>query len=232
MKDLKNELINWKGRKILMVIYPHPDDETMASGGLLLAAKKAGWKTIVVILTNGSAGKNHLKKGILQEIRMDELKTAVNILGVDELIVGKFDDGKLREQQRSWEKWLNDQISKYNPGWLVTYDHSGISGHPDHISLSVALRNTNAKLWWSTVPKDFRLLNHLVKDYVSGPTHQLYMGWNWTKKYLAAATHKSQALGKGLPIPLWLALFLYRTEWYHEVEAKTDYKYKFVPFEI
>lgn len=41
-----------------MTVFPHPDDETMASGGLLLAAKRLGWKTVVVVLTKGGAGEN------------------------------------------------------------------------------------------------------------------------------------------------------------------------------
>lgn len=234
MTNLNDYLKNWQGKKTLLVVYPHPDDETMASGGLLLAAKKLGWQTIVVILTKGGAGQIHIhaKGRSLKSIRVEELKKAAQILKVDELIIGDFDDGKLREQKAKWQKWLNEQIAKYDPGIVVTYDHTGITGHPDHISLSVSLRNTQSKLFWSTVPQDFRFLNPLVKEFAPGPTHTLALKGDWYKKYLAASAHKSQALGKGWPVPLWLGLYLYKTEWYHEVEAKKDYKYKYVSFEI
>ncbi len=217
-----------------MVVYPHPDDETMASGGLLLAAKKLGWQTVVVTLTKGGAGQIHIPINgfTLKEVRTKELNKAIKILEVDNLELGDFDDGKLRAQKNKWIKWLNEQMRKYGPGIVVTYDHSGITGHPDHISLSKESRNITKKLFWSTVPKNFRFLNPLVQEFVAAPTHALDLGGDWVKKYLAAKVHKSQALGKGWPVPLWLALFLNRTEWYHEVDPSKNYPYKFVEFKI
>ena len=44
----------------VLVVYPHPDDETMGAAGILMAAKKYDFKTIAITLTDGAAGKVHI----------------------------------------------------------------------------------------------------------------------------------------------------------------------------
>lgn len=230
MKNIKNELQSWKGPKILMVVFPHPDDETMATGGLLLTAKKLGWKTMTVVLTKGEAGQNYLNKDL---DRLEELKKAIKILKVDEFVVGDFSDGKLRQTENMWSKWLQDQLIKYNPGWVVTYDPSGLTGHPDHIALSnFLIKNCKSKLWFTTMPQNIRIINPKVKDYLTSATHELNLGLDWIAKSRAAHAHASQKLGKDLPIPLWLVLAYLHREWYHEYDPKVTYKHKFVEFKI
>lgn len=226
MRDLKQELINWQGRKVLMVIYPHPDDETMGAGGLLQVAKSLGWKTIVIILTHGEAGQMHIHPHgrTTKEVRDQELKTAVQILQVDKLVQGDFGDGQLKPQKQLWSVWLTKVIAKHNPGWIVTYDHSGISGHPDHICLSLVLRNVPAKLYWTSFPLDLKFGNSKVHAWRSAPTHKLSLGKWGNLKLKAMKTHRSQKLSSNI--------VLYQTEWYHEVEAKRAYPYKYVEFKI
>ena len=226
MKDIKQELTAWKGRKVLMVIYPHPDDETMGAGGLLLTAKKLGWQTVAVILTKGGAGQMHVHPNgrTIKEMRMAELEKAASILQIDDLVVADYDDGKLRQHRSRWEKWLKQQIIKYHPAWIVTFDHSGISGHPDHISLSLALRKVSAKLYWTTLPQDLNLGNKELFKLRSAPTHILKLRGIGLKKWQAMKAHRSQKL------PGRVAL--YRFEWYHEVEPRKKYPHKFVEFKI
>lgn len=233
MKNIKDELKNWQGKKILMTVFPHPDDESMATGGLLLAAKQLGWKTIVVSLTKGEAGQNHLRAGELESIRVEELNKASKILKVDELVIGNFADGKLRQTETKWSKWLNAQMIKYNPSWIVTYDPSGLTGHPDHIALSkFVIKYSKSKLWFTTMSKTLKYYNSKIKDYLTEPTHKLNLGFDWIGKSQAAYAHKSQHLGKSLPIPLWMALAYLRCEWYHEYNPEIKYKSKFVDFKI
>ena len=218
-----------------MVVYPHPDDETMGSAGLLMAAKAMGWKTVVVILTEGGAGQVHIHSNgrTTKQIRVQELKRAAKILGVGELVIGDFDDGKLKVQRDEWAKWIKREIDRTKPGWVVTYDPSGVSGHPDHISLSLWSRNVKPKIWWTTVSGGMeRVVNKGVRKYLTKPTHVLDLGWKWVDKWRAIRAHRSQALGKSLPIPIWLALAVYHYEWYHEVDSQRKYPFKYVDFKI
>ncbi len=218
-----------------MAIYPHPDDETMGSAGLLMMAREMGWITVVIILTQGGAGQMHIHGNgrSTKQIRVRELKKAAKILGVNELVIGDFDDGKLKMQKYEWTRWVEGEMCRIRPGWVVTYDPSGISGHPDHISLSVGLRDVNAKLWWTTVTGGMeRVVNKKVLKYLTKPTHVLNLGWRWVNKWRAVRTHRSQALGKSLPIPMWLALAVYHHEWYHEVDRRNKYPFKYIDFKI
>ena len=220
-----------------MVIYPHPDDETMAAGGLLMAAKELGWKTIVVILTKGGAGQIwcHPSGRSLKDLRATELERAAKILQINKVILGDFDDGKLRQQK--WTKWVNDQITKFDPGIVVTYDPSGMTGHPDHIISSVEVKKLIDKktiLLWTSISPELakRIVNPKTTAYLSSPNYKLDLGFSWVTKWLAARAHASQALGKGFPIPLSLALAWQHYEWYHKVDLNKKYPYKFVEFKI
>jgi LmbE family N-acetylglucosaminyl deacetylase len=232
-----------QGKKVLMIIFPHPDDETMATGGLLLVARQLGWQTVAVVLTKGEAGRIHIN-GLgrsVKEIRTEELKKAARILKIDQLVVDDFGDGCLRGQEEKIEKWLLPIIKKYQPAIIITYDHSGITGHPDHITVSLVVKKLVKKfsgkkpllLWvsfWKSLTRKWP--NQEVVQYYSYPDYQLNLGWGWFKKWLAARAHKSQALGKGWFLPLGLTLFLNPYEWYHKVDLKKDYPFRYVDYRI
>ncbi|OGD09502.1 hypothetical protein A2397_02330 [Candidatus Amesbacteria bacterium RIFOXYB1_FULL_44_23] len=244
MTDLIDYLRNFKGNKTLMTVFPHPDDESMATGGLLVMAKSLGWRTIVVSITAGGAGQihTHAKGRPLVVIRKAELKKAGEVLGIDELEIGDFDDGKMKTE-RGWQKWLELVMAKHQPGLVVTYDPSGFYGHPDHIALSCALLKAyqavknGYKLMFVAVPEERRDKIKLrgmdqVRENMVESTHRLDFGWRWFVKWRAARMHKSQGLGKSLPIPLWLFMALNHCENYHLVEKTRKYVYKYIDYEI
>lgn len=240
MIDFKNTLNSQEKNKKLIVVFPHPDDEAMASGGLLILAKKYGWDTTVVTLTTGQMGQCYINKNgkTLPEIRISELKSAVEVLGSN-LIVGDFMDSKIRENKLSIKRWLIEILEKEKPSIVVTYDHSGFTGHPDHISLSVLLmeisKKVNSKfdLYWTSIPKFLskKIISPDTINYLSLPTHKLNIGIHWFRKWVAIRKHASQKLEKGNPI-LFLYLAIFHHEWYHKVDLNKKYKYKFVDFKI
>ncbi len=245
MEDITKLLKQGSG-KTLMTIFPHPDDESMPVGGLLIAAQKWGWKTIVVSLTPGGAGRIHIKgQGkSLAEIRGEELKEATRIMKVDIVEVGDFDDGKLKTEL-GWKKWVDLMMDKYQPEVVVTYDPSGFYGHPDHIAVSKYLygkymqmgSEKGWQLWFMAVPELFKgrwkitgmekVLGQMVE-----PTYRLNLGWNWLLKWQAVRAHKSQKLGKGLPIPLWMFMAINHFEWYHVVTDQSKCIYKYSDYKI
>lgn len=242
MKNLNQLLSNWKGPKILMTVFPHPDDETMDTGGLLTVAKKLGWKTIVMTLTHGEAGQNYTPQAnkTLKEIRTSELSKAAKILKTDRVIIGDFPDRKIRETKAKWSDWIKKQIQENKPSLIVSYDHSGLTGHPDHIAVSVELKKilidskNNAKLFWLTLPVNLR--KHVVPkeliNYLPKPEFILNLGWNWINKWRAVKAHKSQKLGNDFPIPLIIDLAIFHYEWYYEVDLNKEYPYKYIKFDI
>lgn len=69
----------------LMVLAPHPDDETLGCGGLIAESCRLGRRPIVVILSDGAAShpgsKTHPPE-VLASIRAAEVHDALAILGV------------------------------------------------------------------------------------------------------------------------------------------------------
>lgn len=243
MKDLEKYLQTF-AHKHLAVIFPHPDDESVMSGGLLLLAKKLRWETTIIILTGGEQGKNHLKikNTGLHEVRKSELEKANKVLKADRIIQGSFPDSKLKETSVLWTNWLTKVIWDINPSLIVTYDHSGLTGHPDHISLSVTLKEivakhySKAKLLWATLPHGIfgeKLFFPLVRQGRSETHYRYNLGVDWVKKWLAVRAHKSQHLGKTIwPLPLWLYFMFNHNEWYYKVDLEKEYSYEYVEFKI
>lgn len=231
-----------------MTIFPHPDDETVASGGLLLVAHQLGWQTVALVLTGGEAGKIFaigFKKTHeeIKKIREVEMEKAAGILRISDLVMLDLGDGKLKEKEIETEIEIEKMINKYQPGIVLTYDHSGISGHPDHIISSLVVKKILEEkekrkeetplLFWATLPKSllvYRKIFPQVLSYISSPNTVLNYGGKWLKKYLAAKAHRSQRIGRNYPLPYWLVLLLLRKEWYHQVELGKRYPYKFVCF--
>jgi LmbE family N-acetylglucosaminyl deacetylase len=70
---------------VLLVVSPHPDDETLGCGGLIARQAAAGRRVHVLFLTDGEAShREHptLKPSALAALRRDEAVAALQALGV------------------------------------------------------------------------------------------------------------------------------------------------------
>ena len=74
------ELLRFSATRRLVVIAPHPDDETLAAGGLIFDLTRAGWQVSVVVVTDGAASHRDVRN--LREIREAECRKAVRTLGL------------------------------------------------------------------------------------------------------------------------------------------------------
>jgi len=203
MKNLKDLLKNYKGKKILMV-FPHPDDEAYVSGGLLQIAQKYSIKTKLICMTKGGRGlmpKNLEKAELIKKVREEELEKASKILGIDEKVVWDYPDSGLIQTQTHWYSLLKREIIKSDASIVVTFDYTGITGHPDHLILSSEVFNILSKL--KTKPKLlFRVPDKQEQIYFREnkaliffrkPTHILRCSFRQSiNKIRAIFAHKSQ----------------------------------------
>lgn len=151
-----------------------------------------------------------------------------------------FEDGKLLENKDILEKELRELLLKLNPGLIVTYDHSGVTGHPDHITASLVvsevLKNSplNSKLLWVALKGLPKLFNRRSKTfkYFTVPDLKVTLSFkSKIKKVEASLRHRSQI--DSFKTKVLLILFsILSSETYHLVNLNKDYQYKYVEFDI
>ena len=100
----------------VLVIAPHPDDETIGCGGLLALMARDGHAADVVFVTDGGAShKSHatLTSRALIEMRREEARAAIGILGVDWKRVSFLNsaDGELANLDEIQRHSLRDKIA-------------------------------------------------------------------------------------------------------------------------
>lgn len=125
--------------KRMLAILAHPDDESFAVGGTL--AKYAHQEVQVVLLcaTRGQAGIAGVKPEEAGDIRERELRQAAGHLGIEVYFLG-YPDGELAQTKP--EELLENLacwIDLVQPQVILTFGPDGVSGHPDHITISNAV---------------------------------------------------------------------------------------------
>lgn len=137
----------------LLCVHAHPDDEAIATGGVLARAADEGLRAAVVTCTGGELGEivgegmdpDELRPR-LGEVRRAELGRALEVLGAGEpRFLGYRDSGMLGEPSNDdplcfWQAGFDEavgrlvaQIRGFRPDVLVAYDAFGGYGHPDHV---------------------------------------------------------------------------------------------------
>ncbi|MBO0685994.1 MAG: PIG-L family deacetylase [Candidatus Dormibacteraeota bacterium] len=167
----------------LLLVHAHPDDETIATGGVMMRAHADGHRVVLVTCTRGEEGEIHnmdeaATRPRLAEVRTEELRRAGKVLGVDrQEFLGYRDSGMagtssndnpasfhrapLPEAAERLAAVLRDE----RPEVVVTYTSDGTYGHPDHIKAhhtTVAALDLMEREGWqpvkfylSAVPRSF-----------------------------------------------------------------------------
>ena len=125
----------------VLVIAPHPDDETLGCGGMIAQKRAAGTAVRVVFLTSGGKSPSHLDSASFcatqySAVRTAEARSALEVLGVQpehieflEYADGGLDD--LPECKRSeLVRRLENILTKYQP--VEVYVPHELDCHPDH----------------------------------------------------------------------------------------------------
>ncbi len=119
-------------------IFAHPDDEAFGpSGTLAILAKERD--VYLVCVTNGDAGENKSSKGgSLAQIRREEMGESAKVLGVKEVFFLDYKDGELSNNlYHEIADKIKNILDKIEPEILLTFEPRGLSGHIDHIAISM-----------------------------------------------------------------------------------------------
>jgi len=128
----------------LLCVLAHPDDESLGLGGILARYASEGVETYLVTATRGEQGwfgppEENPGPDALGKIREQELRAAAQVLGIKEVNLLEYCDGELHEaDQMELMRTIAGHIRRIRPDVIVTFDHNGVYGHPDHIAATRA----------------------------------------------------------------------------------------------
>jgi LmbE family N-acetylglucosaminyl deacetylase len=117
----------------LLAVFAHPDDESLACGGLLALCADRGVRVTLLCATHG---ENHagVRDDVWFDQRARELDAAAQVLGIAEVILLDYRDGFL-----PWAPDLSDRIEveirRVGPDVVLTFGKDGLYWHPDHIAI-------------------------------------------------------------------------------------------------
>ena len=118
-----------------MVVFAHPDDAEIGSGGVVARWIEAGCEVAYVLCTNGDAGtgERSLTPAQLATKRAEEQRAAAEAMGVKHLVMLGYPDGFL-EDTREFLGDIVRAIRQYRPHTVFVHDPYRIKNfqHRDH----------------------------------------------------------------------------------------------------
>ncbi len=115
--------------KKILVISPHPDDESIGCGGAIGRHTDEGDRVEVVFLTSGEKGGHGKEEEETIIIREKEAKRAADILNVFKTTFWREPDGKFEAIEKNIIR-LIEKISEFKPD--IIYCPHPQEEHPDH----------------------------------------------------------------------------------------------------
>jgi LmbE family N-acetylglucosaminyl deacetylase len=124
----------------ILGVWAHPDDEAYLSGGLMALARDEGARVVCVTATRGEHGTTDPETWPperLAEARTVELRASLALVGVREHHWLSYADGRCAAV-RAGEAVdrLSAIVDEVAPDTVVTFGPDGITGHPDHQTVS------------------------------------------------------------------------------------------------
>lgn len=122
----------FRGEGALLVLSPHADDDVLGCGGTMALARRAGSRVRVVTLTDGTGSHPGVNPDELRDLREEESRTALGILGVapEDAAYWRLGDGQLESQLAEARELLHAELDRHPPDRIFVPDRS--DHHPDH----------------------------------------------------------------------------------------------------
>lgn len=198
---------------VLLAVFAHPDDESYRCGGTLALLAQRGIQVQIISATRGDAGSCGepplCRAEELGELREQELRCACATLGIAQPIILGYSDGKLAEaNEKEAVTRIYRVIRNLSPKVILTWPPDGLSGHPDHATVSywtkLAFQNassdkkTQIAIYHLAIPHSAAKKLNLTQLY-SIPDKDISLVVDvaevWKQKMAAIHCHRTQAIG-------------------------------------
>ena len=196
-----------KDNRRMLVILAHPDDESFPLGGTLAKYAAQGVQITLVCATRGEKGINGLEPEETARLREAELRAAASKLGISEVRFLGLVDGEVAQADGNHiVSMLTNLMRRIRPEVVITFGPDGISGHPDHVTVSrlvtqaydQALRSTflslTSRLFYISPSEATQQGCGVVpaQEVAGGPVAMIDVGAYLVTKVIAAQQHASQ----------------------------------------
>lgn len=157
-------------KKTIVCVFAHPDDEAFGPSGTIYKLAKEN-DVYILCATKGQAGQDSRSETgtSLTSRRAAELKNSAKLLGVKKVYFLGFKDGTLSNNlyHKLAEK-IKTHLESLRPEIVITFEPHGVSGHIDHIAVSMATTFVVKKLayvrelWYHCIKRE---RSTFMKDY-------------------------------------------------------------------
>ncbi|MCT8138167.1 bacillithiol biosynthesis deacetylase BshB2 [Anaerobacillus sp. CMMVII] len=182
----------------VLVVFPHPDDESFGPGGTIAEYKRLGVKVTYACLTLGEMGRNmgtppFANRETLPALRKKELIDACEILGIEDLRMLGFRDKTIEfEDEANLIKTIKEIILEVKPSLIITH-YPGHGVHPDHDATGHATVEAVRQLAKEQRPKVYCMAITKEREKVLGKPDVVHDVANTIDVKIAAIkAHRSQ----------------------------------------
>ena len=127
----------------VLVVSPHPDDESIGCGGTLRKHVVEGDHVRVLFLTSGEQGGHDLDPEETRLIREREAQQAAKVLGITDIEFWRQRDGALRASRVLTERFV-EYMQSYEPD--VIYVPNEYESHADHRAAARLIRAARRRI--------------------------------------------------------------------------------------
>jgi len=186
--------------KHVVIIYPHPDDESFGCAGTIRKFREQGVPVTYLCGTLGEMGRNmgspiFANRETLPKLREEELIEACKILDIDLQLLGYRDKTIEYEDRQEVAGHIKGILEDLNPSLVITH-YPGYAVHPDHNALGAATieavgmidADKRPTLWAQAFSNNF-------EEYLGKPDIINDVTKDFDEKMKAIAAHASQASG-------------------------------------
>lgn len=186
--------------KHVVVIYPHPDDESFGASGTIAKFREQGVPVTYLCGTLGEMGRNMgsppiANRETLPAIRKQELIQACKVLDVDLRMLGYRDKTVEFENRQEVAENLKNILEEIKPSLVITH-YPGHAVHPDHDALGAAAVEAVSLMDPATRPTVWaQAITNTFYDDLGKPDVKNDVSAYFDKKMAAISAHESQAFG-------------------------------------
>ncbi len=193
-------------KPVVLAIFAHPDDEAFGPGGTLAKFAKTH-EVHLICATCGEKGQNHTSNDEkLSDLRINELRKAAKILGIKKVHFLGFIDGTLSNNlYHKLAARIEPFFEELKPEIVITFEPKGVSGHIDHITVSLVTTYVVNKfnfvkklLYFCTLPEEVETISKGYFIYFPKGYSKKEIDWEndvtsvWDTKVKAMYAHASQ----------------------------------------